>query len=79
MRVNYNGLHAHSLRTLWVSPFLADVEWGIGRRDPSQDTESELETTIELWKEAAAKEKARFMPTAPSAPASSSICRAKRG
>ncbi len=39
MRVNYNGLHAHSLRTLWVSPFLADVEWGIGRRDPSQGTD----------------------------------------
>ncbi len=39
MRVNYNGLHAHSWQILWVSPCLADVEWGVGRRDPSQSTD----------------------------------------
>lgn len=57
---NYNGQKAYSWQTLWVGPFVADMEWGPGNRDVSQCLESELETTIGLWEDAAAKGEAHF-------------------
>ena len=58
--LNYNGQKSYSWQTLWVGPFVADVEWGPGSRDPSECLESELETTCGLWEEAAAKGEAYF-------------------
>ncbi len=58
--VNYKGERSYSWQTLWVGPFVADVEWGPGNRDASECLESELTTTVSLWEESAQKGEAHF-------------------